>query len=435
MKFLFAANPTVGHTNYLIELAAYFKSKGEFTHFILPGEKSIILRNLLKNPALTIDNKISKYQLEYTLMPMSVRQAFYGLQISSKKGIEETQFALKVFSAGFGKYLRALLSVIGTFKPDAIIYDYTFFPAIAASEKLQIPGVAVYHSGLPFFEYPVPPVGSNLKYGNYSREEFNRYEKILDGEESKIAGKISQLYGIKNIVYLKQPSSRFLNIVNSVRSAEYPRHLLPDTVHFTGPITPYENKLNYGKSSNGRKSVIYISLGTVFNKRPDLFRKIIESIDITDLEIVVAAGKSYDFLRGKQWKPNVNIQKFVHQAEVLQDASVFITHGGKNSINESMEAGVPMILFPAGGEQQYNADLAEWLGIGKNFGPIAESFTSGDLNSAIKELTESPGVQKQLSEIKNNFNNIDGAETAYKLILSKLQNRKKAGNSTEKICK
>lgn len=70
-------------------------------------------------------------------------------------------------------------------RPEIIVYDDTFFPAIAISEKLNIPRVAVYHSGLPLFEYPIPPIGTCLKYGAYDK---NIFQKYLGYEKAIIVG-------------------------------------------------------------------------------------------------------------------------------------------------------------------------------------------------------------------------------------------------------
>ena len=411
MKLLFLANPTVGHTNYLIELASFFKEKGNQVHFALPGIANQRIIKALNNPALTINKKLETRQIEHSLIPISLLQGIRGMLLDRKKGLSEVLYALKVFVSGFNKYLRFLTDLCNKFEPDFIIYDYTFFPAIAVSEKLSIKRVAVYHSGLPFLEYPIPPIGTDLKYGEYTYDVFNRFFNLVEKEEQKIVTKIRKHIGIFDLSLIKEPNSNFLNIINTVPNAEYPRNNLPKNIHFVGPST----KITDGVELKTKKhNHIYVSLGTVFSKNPDLFERIIRSIN-TKETVIVAAGKAYKVLKDKTWNENIKIFEYVSQVEILAEAKLFITHGGKNSISESIASKTPMILFPAGGEQEYNANLVEWLGIGINFGKIYNSFTYNDMNSSIKKLTDNKEIEEKIDSINKQDMNVN--ENVYDLLI------------------
>ena len=55
---------------------------------------------------------------------------------------------------------------------------------------------------------------------------------------------------------------------------------------------------------------------------------------------------------------------FVPQLEVLARAALFVTHGGMNSVNEAMYAGVPMLVVPQGADQPLVAGRVVELGAG-----------------------------------------------------------------------
>nr|CAD2166865.1 unnamed protein product [Meloidogyne enterolobii] len=61
----------------------------------------------------------------------------------------------------------------------------------------------------------------------------------------------------------------------------------------------------------------------------------------------------------------------IKQREILERAQVklFVTHGGQNSFNEILKAGVPVIVIPFFGDQPLNATIAEYLGIGLSIKP------------------------------------------------------------------
>lgn len=81
------------------------------------------------------------------------------------------------------------------------------------------------------------------------------------------------------------------------------------------------------------------------------------------------------------------LQNFVPQIELLYDSRLmsFVSHGGGNSIVESIYYGKPMICFPQGADQIGTCYRVNDLGAGINVGskPTAES-----LKSAVEEITK-----------------------------------------------
>ena len=422
-KFIFLANPSVGHTSFLISLALKAKEKGSEVMFMLPGVKSKTIKNILDNPSLNIDSKLKNSSIPYKIIPISISQAIHGLMLPYKKGRKEVAFALNFFSAGSKHYTNFIINECLKERPDVIVYDYTFFPAIAVSEKLQIPRVAIYHTGLPFLEYPIPPIGFPYKYGAYSQDDFNNTKRFFLKIEKKLKLKFEGI--IKQPIptnFTTSPNSSFLSIISTIKEAEYPRNNLTDNVLFAGPSlqAPSENneKLFFDKKD---KNLIYISLGTVFNKNTELFVKIINSIKYEGSEILVSAGDSYHKLKDMRFKENVHIEKFAPQINVLYQTDIFITHGGKNSINEALKIGVPMILFPVGGEQQYNANLVEFINAGINFGNIKNSFSEQQMTEAIERLLNDKIIASSVKSLSKKHKNSDGTVMSYDEICQKLQ--------------
>ena len=62
---------------------------------------------------------------------------------------------------------------------------------------------------------------------------------------------------------------------------------------------------------------------------------------------------------------NIHVYQSVPQIKVLKQADIFVTHGGMNSISESLVQGVPMVVIPFMSDQPVNARRIEELGLGK----------------------------------------------------------------------
>ena len=75
--------------------------------------------------------------------------------------------------------------------------------------------------------------------------------------------------------------------------------------------------------------------------------------------------KQYEYVK-KANLSNVYLKNFVPQKELLNDKRIFafISHGGGNSIIESLYYGKPLIGFPISADQQGTCYRVELLGVG-----------------------------------------------------------------------
>lgn len=70
---------------------------------------------------------------------------------------------------------------------------------------------------------------------------------------------------------------------------------------------------------------------------------------------------------------NVHLVKEIAQPLVLEVADLLVTHGGYNSVRESIRAGVPMVVQPGGADQPHNARRIAELGMGVAVGADADA--------------------------------------------------------------
>jgi len=104
---------------------------------------------------------------------------------------------------------------------------------------------------------------------------------------------------------------------------------------------------------------------------------------------------------------NWTVSDRVDQGEVLRKASVFVTHGGSNSVHESIVREVPMVVVPFFGDQPDMAHRVSAMGIGINVGRSVGMDTKDasrvlhlDLaervDQATRELLENPGRTRNI---------------------------------------
>ena len=91
-------------------------------------------------------------------------------------------------------------------------------------------------------------------------------------------------------------------------------------------------------------------------------RTCFEALGKEDVDVIMSSSIPFD----KESVPaNFHIYSWVPQVQALELADVFITHGGMNSVSESLAAGVPMVVIPFGSDQPVNGQRVTKLGVGR----------------------------------------------------------------------
>jgi MGT family glycosyltransferase len=95
----------------------------------------------------------------------------------------------------------------------------------------------------------------------------------------------------------------------------------------------------------------------------------------------VAIGPDQDPARFGTTPPNVRLEPYVPQPSLLPHCDLFITHGGFNSVKESLISAVPMVVLPITADQPYCAERCASLGVARVVPP------DGRTRDAVREAT------------------------------------------------
>jgi len=134
---------------------------------------------------------------------------------------------------------------------------------------------------------------------------------------------------------------------------------------------------------------------------------------------ITSVGKQSDALEGEglDVPSNFIIRQEIPQLKVLRQVDVFITHGGWNSLQESLYYGVPMLVLPGLGDQMRNARLVNDIGAGIG---IQEPYlnTSVDiLKSSLNQLLHEEHFKSKAEAIGKKLSNANGAKRAADIVL------------------
>ncbi|MFQ5593006.1 MAG: glycosyltransferase [Anaerolineae bacterium] len=406
--FLFSAHPAMGHLNPLLTIARKMRTEGHtvvFAHFAPP-----------KIEQYMADNRFRFINLRPSLSMLG------GVLLPLTSGYLETFLAVKLFLGGLSHYARATGQVMDELRPAAVVSDFSFVGASLAAESRAVPYVAIYHAGLGFKGPGIPPFGSGLPIGGEWGRKGQVYRFLSDYLERSVDNTIARARkrlglppGEKG--FLTRPASPWLNLVLTAEAIEAPRDPLPPTTFFIGPCVDRRSIQADGfpfEQLSPDRPKIYVSLGTVFNRKPKVFSRIIDAFADGRYQLIVSAGGACRKLREQRLSDHVLLFERVPQVELLPHVDVVISHGGNNTVNETLAAGKPLLVLPVGGEQGDNASRVVYLGAGQR--ADIRRFTSQEIRMKADRLLAEPHFRECAREIGDALARTQGPVTAARFI-------------------
>ena len=156
-----------------------------------------------------------------------------------------------------------------------------------------------------------------------------------------------------------------LNIVYTSRHFQPCAESFDDRFQFIGPSVDLRSEPASAPSNETAETdVIYVSLGTLFNADPAFYRTCFDAFGGQGARVIMSIGTAIAEASLGPPPANVVVKPWVSQLDVLRRTSVFVSHGGMNSVSESLHHGVPLVLVPQMGEQEIVARRVEDLGAG-----------------------------------------------------------------------
>jgi MGT family glycosyltransferase len=303
--------------------------------------------------------------------------------------------------------LPEVLSAVAAERPDYLIFDMSAPWGGIASRRYGIAALASFPH-LPFYWRTIFNDKRVLRKAVQSIKPGYGYWRKLQRQTAKII-KDFELRDPKDINVLS--SSAELNIVFSTRFFQpYEQHF-EESYLYVGPeieTNRQEEPLEIRKDEG--QLLIYIAVGTVYRANLQFFQHCLQAFDDKRYSVIMSVGKAVDPADLDPVPQNFTIKQYVPQLAILQNADVFITHGGMNSISEAVYYGVPMIVVPNTIEQALNAARVEQLNGGLYLEP--DRLSDEILFQAVESVLGNPGTRHGLEEIKRSFAEAGGVRRA-----------------------
>lgn len=157
-----------------------------------------------------------------------------------------------------------------------------------------------------------------------------------------------------------------LVLYNSVSALQAPSRAieLPDRHRFVGPLVRQEElpaSLCGWSERQGRRPQVYVSLGTFLSHRGDVIAQIAEALRRVDARAAIALGMTPVEMLGRLPSDWI-VAPQLPQVAMLRASDLAIHHGGNNSVQEALAAGVRQLVLPFSTDQFSNAADLERIG-------------------------------------------------------------------------
>ncbi|OTF80667.1 hypothetical protein BLA29_005821 [Euroglyphus maynei] len=311
-------------------------------------------------------------------------------------------------------------------RPDLIIVDYILIPPCIAYGNVPWAYLCSHNPLHLFNSQLLPPITSGLPTDDRSGwADF--YDKFRNSYQSSLQycqNELNKHYGFPEVnkdqfLFL----SPYFNIYGYPEQLDYtdiitlPDHFVRLDAFCRQSNEPFELPDNFKVKMAAGSKLIYFSLGTFGSTNVKLMQKIIDELATCPHLIIVSTGPSHQQLSlgatNNMWG-----QPHLPQMSILPVVDLVITHGGNNTVTETMAHGKPMIVMPLFADQHDNAQRVMEKGYGHRINP--HRFKPKQLNQMIEQiLTDNALIErcaKAGHDIRNSNSKLKACEKIEKLL-------------------
>jgi len=418
----------IGHINQCLPLASILENENYEVHFAGVG--------FFSHYVLT--QGFSHYALKS--VPFGLGFETWMNTVEKKKNIYLYSLHDRITDRLYRLRYAELLRMLDDIKPEIILIDATQptdFIILYSYLKLNNIKVGVIHAMSPTHVIPGrPPVNSfafpedeknvlnairNMKRQK-KKKAWTQKAKFLFFDDQYIINRRLKKNKIP-LFYCSATPSLFNFTIQNVnefvlapREFDFPDFKVEPMQHYIGfmiyrqrndlPDPEYikTKEMIHSQKAAQNAKLIYCSFGTIESDHKEIILSFLNkliNIAIRQNYLLIISMKAQSANRYQLDKGgHVYFFKSVPQVEVLSHADLFITHGGLSSIKESIDAEVPMLMYPVHADFDPMGNSARVVYHGMGLRGDAENDTETEVQSKITELLTNPIFKEKVLEMK-----------------------------------
>ncbi len=337
--------PVPGHLNPMAALGRELQGRGHRVTFfgILDSEARARAEGLDFQPLGTVD------------FPLGSLPRLLG-RLGELQGPAALRFTGATILRSTTVLCREAPAILTTAGVEALLVDMAEPAGGAVADYLGLPFVTIGNALALNEEPAIPPVFTPWGYGEHwaGRLRNSATYSLFYRSARPITAVLNgyrRRWGLPPLYRIEQSFSRLAQISQLPKAFDFPRRNLPPYFHYTGPfrLASYRTiPFPYDRLSG--QPLIYASLGTLQNRVREIYQAIACACEGIDAQLVISLGGG----RVEQVGPlpgNPLVVGYAPQPELIGMAALTVTHGGLNTVLESLARGVPLVAIPITNDQ------------------------------------------------------------------------------------
>jgi MGT family glycosyltransferase len=302
-----------------------------------------------------------------------------------------------------------LREIIDKHRPDVIVEDnVVLFPALVTSGAPFVRIVSC--SPLEVSGPDVPPPFSGLPSADPGRWE--TYRKEFDRTHREMWADFDAWAQAQGAAPL--PDLEFMPRANAANLYVYPaeadyldvRPLDDSWARMDSSVRETDDAYQVPAAMADRpddSALIYLSLGSLGGADVDLMQRLVDVLGATRHRIIVSKGPQADRIT---LADNMVGEQMLPQTKVIPQVDLVISHGGNNTVTETLHFGKPLIVLPLFWDQYENAQRIDELGFGTRLNTYG--FADAELTDAVERLLADADSRARLADIGAAIRGRDG---------------------------
>lgn len=331
-------------------------------------------------------------------------------KLGEMSGLAGLRFTLGWMLEETAMLLREAPDAIQATGVEAMLVDQVTSAGGTIAELMNLPFITVCNALLVNREAGVPPF---FTHWGYSKAPWPRLRNQLGNLfVERIAQPIIKVVAHQREQWKLPPhdrrsdtGSQLAQICQLPAEYDFPRVNLPQCFHYTGPLqepsgnepVSFEN-ISFPFEKLTGKPLIYASLGTLQNRKWEIFQSIAEACVGLDVQLVISLGNPNSLESGSNLPGEPIVVPYAPHQQLIEISSLIITHAGMNTVLGALSSGVPLVAIPITNEQPGIAARLARTGAGEVI-PVAR-LSVPRLRAAIERVLSEDSYKKNASRLQ-----------------------------------
>jgi MGT family glycosyltransferase len=346
--------------------------------------------------------------------------ASFFAQLGNLSGFAAFQYMLNWMRQSAAVILRDTPALMRVSKVEALLVDQISPEGGTVADYLEIPFISVCSALLLNREEGVPPAFTPWPYSPswWARLRNQTGYALVDRLARPIQEIIlsyRQQWKLPLFTDPDQVFSQLAQISQQPSAFDFPRIQLPKCFHFTGPYIDATSResISFPFEKLTGQPLVYASMGTIQNRKQEIFRCIAESCLGLEVQLVISQGNdgalSLTDLPGEPL-----VVRYAPQLELLRKTTLTITHAGLNTTLESLSNGVPMVAIPITNDQPAVGSRLDWAGAGEVVS--LKRLNTPKLRAAIQRVLSEDSYKKNALRLQQAVHQAGGVRRAIDIV-------------------